>query len=278
MSCETLDEQVVFIYCLCADILKAMQHGEDPQAKMSDAEVITTGLVAALFFAGNVEKARQLLREPRYIPTMLSKSRLNRRLHRVRPLLMYVFHILAQVFKELHADPIYALDSFPFAVCDNYRIQRCRIYQGKQFRGYIASKRRYFYGLRVHLMVTQAGEPVEFFFVPGACADAPWLEEFAFDLPAGAVVYGDKAFNVYWAEDILLEATGIQLLPIRKKNSTRPLPPHQQYLQHRYRKIVETTASLLERLLPKSIHAVTNQGFELKLIFFMLACSFTFLV
>jgi len=32
---------------------------------------------------------------------------------------------------------------------------------GKAFRGYVASKRRYFYGLRVHLVTTAAGEPVE---------------------------------------------------------------------------------------------------------------------
>lgn len=34
------------------------------------------------------------------------------------------------------------------------------------------------------------------------------------------------------------------------------------------RKIVETTGSLVERLLPKSIHAVTAKGFELKVALF----------
>jgi hypothetical protein len=34
---------------------------------------------------------------------------------------------------------------------------------------------------------------------------------------------------------------------------------------------------LVERLLPKSIHAVTPQGFELKVALFVLACSFSYL-
>ena len=49
------------------------------------------------------------------------------------------------------------------------------------------------------------------------------------------------------------------------------------YLQTTYRKIVETTGSLIERLLPKSIHSVTAQGFELKLALFVLATSINFL-
>ena len=41
------------------------------------------------------------------------------------------------------------------------------------------------------------------------------------------------------------------------------------YLQACYRKIVEATGSLFERLLPKSIHAVTPQGFEFQVVLFV---------
>jgi len=49
------------------------------------------------------------------------------------------------------------------------------------------------------------------------------------------------------------------------------------YLQASIRKIIETTGSLIERLLPKSIHAVTPKGFELKVALFVLACNINFL-
>jgi hypothetical protein len=59
--------------------------------------------------------------------------------------------------------------------------------------------------------------------------------------------------------------------------SLRPFPPWIFYLQSTYRRIVETTGSLIERLLPKSIHSVTPQGFELKVGLFVLATSLNFL-
>jgi hypothetical protein len=52
-----MDEQIVAIYCLCDDLLQALHHREDSQVQMSDAEVMTTALVAALFCAGNFEQA-----------------------------------------------------------------------------------------------------------------------------------------------------------------------------------------------------------------------------
>ena len=41
------------------------------------------------------------------------------------------------------------------------------------------------------------------------------------------------------------------------------------HLQSTVRKIVETTGSLIERLLPKSIHTVIANGFELKVALFV---------
>jgi hypothetical protein len=51
------------------------------------------------------------------------------------------------------------------------------------------------------------------------------------------------------------------------------VPAYVEYLQQVYRKRIETGFSLLKRLLPESIHAVTARGFELKVFLFVLACS-----
>ncbi len=102
--------------------------------------------------------------------------------------------------------------------------------------------------------------------------DVTGLDLFDFDLPEGAQIIGDKAYNDYELEDVL-KAADLHLLPMRKCNSKRPFPPWMQYLQAHFRKAVEMAGSLLERLLPKSIHAVTAEGFELKLVLFVLALS-----
>ncbi len=163
-----MDDKILAIYCLSADILNAIGHAEDPQQQMSDAEVITTGLVAMGFFRGNFEAARALLSMPQYMPHMLSRSRLNRRLHRLTGLFLMLFEFLGYTWKQLNTDSVYVIDSFPVVACDNYRIPRAKLYQHEAYRGCIASKKRYFYGLKVHLLVTKDGQPVECFLTPGS--------------------------------------------------------------------------------------------------------------
>jgi len=121
-------------------------------------------------------------------------------------------------------------------------------------------------------MVTETGEIVEVFFTPGRWNDVQGLRSYRFDLPEGSKVYADKAYCSYGVEDALQEA-GIFLKPVRKKNSKRQYPPWEVYLQQLTRKRVEETISLIEQLLPKSIHAVSAPGFELKVLLFVIATS-----
>lgn len=218
-----MDNQIVAIFCFCDDVLKAIHHHEDQQCQMSDAEVMTTSIVATMFFGGNMERSRTFLKEQGYIPMMLGKSRFNRRQHRVADLFLMIFDLLGCYWKDLNEQNIYILDSFPIEACDNYRISRSRRYTGEEWRGYQASKKRYFYGLKLHLMVTASGQPIEFFLTPGSWNDTRALKMYRFDLPDDALVTGDKAYNDYGLEDLMLERN-ILLLPLRKKNSLRPLP------------------------------------------------------
>ena len=188
-----MDEKILAISCLCADILQALGHTADPQQKMSDAEVITTALVAMLFFRGNVEAARALLCAPWYLPDMLSRSRLSRRVHRLKELRFTLFERLGQSWKQLNTDCLYILDSFPLAACDHDRMPRAKLYQHEVSRGGIPSKKRYFYGLKAPLLVTQDGRPIERYLTPGSYSDVRVLKTFQLDLPAGGHIYADKA-------------------------------------------------------------------------------------
>ena len=268
-----MDDKIIATFCLCDDLLKAMHHQENHQCQMNDAEILTTAFTAALFFRGNHESARAMLKQHGYIPYMLSKSRFNRRLHRIKEIFIVVFDLLAQTWKTLNAEAVYMIDSIPIAVCDNIRIRRSKIYSGEDFRGYQASKKRYFYGRKIHLMVPHAGQPVECFLTHGSFGDVDALKYYAYALPAGSSIYADKAYNDYEIEDLLQEIEHIQLLPIRKKNSKRALSPSLSFVQSYHRKRVETAGSLITQLLPKSIHVVTSQGFELKVALFVIASS-----
>jgi hypothetical protein len=285
-----MDDSIITIYCLCDDFLKAMRHRrDDPQTRLSTAEVMTVPLVAATFFGGNLDQTRRFLHEYGYMKKMISKSHLNRRLHAIEPeLWRMLFELLAQVFKKRNdPDQTYAVDSLPVPVCDNIRIWRCRLYpleeeeegrdddtpkKKKSFRGYIASKRRYFYGLRVHLVVTGAGEPVEFSLAAGSEADVTVFKELELDLPEGSIICADKAYTDYDYEDLLKEV-GLHLKAQRKKNSKRPMPAWEEFLGKPIRRYIETVFSRLTSFFPKKIHAVTPRGFELKIVCFLLAFS-----
>ena len=119
---------------------------------MSDAEVMTTAIIAMLYFRGNLCLAGQYLYEHRYIPNML---------------------------------------------------------------------------------VTEQGEPVEYFLEPGAFSDTSVLALYNFDLPESSFVTVDKAYNDYTMENIMCE-TDVELIPLRKKNSNRPVPAYYELLSTLY--------------------------------------------
>ena len=79
------------LYCIVDDLLKAVGHKDDCRRELTDAEVVTSALVAAFNFGGNIERSRSFLRETGLMPRMLSRSRLNRRLHRVADLIHTLF-------------------------------------------------------------------------------------------------------------------------------------------------------------------------------------------
>jgi hypothetical protein len=269
-----MQDTITTMYCLCHDLLTGSGHADDQQTHYSSAEVMTVPLVAAAFFGGNLALARNFLHCHGYTRHTLSSSRFSRRLHQLPQSLWHtLFRILGEVFKEHNQSAAYVVDSLPVPVCDNIRIKRCRLLQEEAYRGYIASKRRYFYGLRVHLLISGNGAPVEFVLAAGSEADVSAFKSFELDVPAGSVIHADRAYTDYSEEDLLCEAAGILLQPQRKKNSKRPLPLWREFLSKPVRQRIETSFSQLTNLFPKHIHAVTPQGFVLKIICFLLAFS-----
>ncbi len=266
-------DKAISIYTIVDDIFKAIQHQEDKRRDMSDAEVVTTGIVSAMFFSGNMEKARAFMKGTNLIPHMLSKSRFCRRIHAVADLMHDIFHQLGMVIKEINPSTEYLMDSFPVPICDNIRISRCRIVDSEEFRGYIPSKKRYFYGVRVHVLTTSDGIPVEFAFLPGGANDVRGLGVLYLDLPPDSEVYGDKAYTDYTVEDALKTFDSINLDPIRKKNSTRYDEPLVRQYKKMIRRRIETAFSLISSLFPKWIHAVTLRGFLIKISLFIFAST-----
>lgn len=267
------DYKIIAIYCLVDDLLKALHHYEDGRVRVTDAEVITTAFVSALYFGGHLDNGRMFMKLNGYVPAMLSKSRFSRRLHRLSDLVLELFYRVGQVLKDRAGAADYQMDGFPVAICENMRIRRCRLFSGERFRGKHSAMGRYFYGIRVHVLTWQS-IPVEFCLVPGRENDTRALYKLPLQVAPRSSIYLDAGYTDYRAEDQCLEAEGIYLKVERKANSRRKDSPSAALLKNRMRKQVETTISLIKARMLHSIHATTQQGFLLKVALFVIAFTF----
>ena len=138
---NTINEILEFVQ----SILKLIEHQESSQTKMKDAEVITTAIVAGIYFNGNFQKTLTFFADYPHFEYILSKSRFSRRLSKLGSTLSKIMHIIMEYNKNRSKNKEFMIDSFPIAVCDNFRIPRCKIYLDHDlYRGYISSKRKFF--------------------------------------------------------------------------------------------------------------------------------------
>lgn len=262
-------DKIISIFCLIDDILEGINHEEDVRRQVSDSEIILTAIVSSTSFYGNHSSAIKFMKQYGFIPNMLDKSRFNRRLHKIGKLLYELFEIVSSYYKDLCCELHYIIDSFPVAVCNNMRIANCKILNDKKWRGYTASMRNYFYGVKVQLLTTKEGIPIAFHFTPGKTGDAKALGKMIDKLPAEASLYGDSAYTDYGLEDIALERKCIFLKIQRKSNAKRIDTLEQKYEKLKMRKRVETAISDIKKMFPRTIHAVTLEGFLIKLTLFV---------
>lgn len=264
-----MEDEIIAIYCFIDDVLKSMNHPEDKRRKVSDSEILTTAIVSGKYFYGHQHRALSYMKSSGLMPTVLEKSRFNRRLHKVAALFYKLFSVITEYIKYIRCDMQYIIDSFPVALCDNIRIQSSKIVKGNSWRGYTASMRRYFYGIKVQLIVNDKGIPVQFHFVTGKTADGKNVEDILQQLQPEATVYADSAYNNYQAEDNLMSNHSIVLQAQRKSNSKRTDTKEQMQHKLKMRKRVEATICNIKKLFPRTIHAVTLNGFLIKLCRFI---------
>lgn len=262
-------DKITAIFCIIDDILKEIEHPEDKRRKISDSEIIATAIISATSFYGNHSSAIKFVKQYGLFPYMLEESRFNRRLHKLADVLYKLFEFIASFFKEIRCEMHYVIDSFPVPICQNIRINRSKIVKGKQWRGYTASMRNYFYGVKVQLVTTKSGVPIAFHFTAGKVADVKALDKLLDKLPPEASLYGDSAYTNYGLEKNFFEQKGVLLKIQRKKNSKHPDNEQQAKQKTKMRKRVEVTISDIKKLFSRTIHAVTLEGFLIKLTMYI---------
>lgn len=273
-------DRIIAIYCICDDFLNSLGFEHWHNIKMTDAEVMTTFILAHTDFYGNLEKTRAFLYEHGYVPRMLEKSRFCRRLHRLDRRTWHKLIQYAALRGAVFGLPNeFIIDSFPVRVCQHIRMHRSRLFPEDKFKGFNACRREFFRGLKVHAIVTTAGRPWITWITPGNVHDlraykerAPWME-----LQRGSKTYGDAAYLDEALEEYL-ELRDQRLIAARRENSKKPLYIRDFLDLQGVRKMVETTFSRIAALMPRKIHAVTDAGFEIKTMGFVVAIAMIFAI
>lgn len=265
-------------YVISDEVLRILDLKDDPQSQMSNSEVITFAILTAKFFSGNCKIARYFIKKLKLFPNILSDSRLNRRIHHITWQCWYaIFHFLSFLFKNEDSTCYFAVDSLPIAYCQKNRIDKRKRFLGSEYMGFSASKKRYFCGIKVHLIVTNQGKPIEVLFKPGSESDVTVLWSMQLDIPAYSKLYADGAYNCFDLEDVLQDEF-IYLLAKRgskAKNRVRSTAEEKEISSKR--QIIETAFSSITSLLPRYIKVRTENGFLIKIICFILAYSVSFL-
>jgi hypothetical protein len=95
----------------------------------------------------------------------------------------------------------------------------------------------------------------------------------ALDIPCGCALMMDCGYTDYVAEDLLREA---EVYPVRRQTSVRYAGCRQDLAVVK-RRFVERVGLCLHSLLSRRVHAVTLDGFMLKLMCFIYAHNFNLL-
>ncbi|MDY7393999.1 hypothetical protein UMM65_01990 [Aureibaculum sp. 2210JD6-5] len=116
-----LQNKFMSIYCVLNDILLEMNHKEHSNRKVSYSQVLTTAIVADLYFGGNQTMVLLYLKNHIFKDT-IDKSGFTKWLHKLKELLMFIFLSTGRIFKHIDCNMKYNLGSFPVKVCHNIRI------------------------------------------------------------------------------------------------------------------------------------------------------------
>ena len=98
----------------------------------------------------------------------LERSRFNRRSKQ----LIWLIQIIRQAMNnQLSPDIVVIIDSFPLPLCQSVRNHQAKIFEGTADIGYNASKHLWFYGFKVHMLVTLSGYILNYVVTPASVHD-----------------------------------------------------------------------------------------------------------
>jgi len=137
------------------------------------------------------------------------------------------------------------IDSTPIRVCKNKRIYNHKVFKGIAQRG--KSTMGYFFGFKLHIVVNDKGEIIEFMITPGNVDDRDPLKNVNFLKNLKGKLFADKGY----VSQALFEALflgGIQLVTGLRRNMKNQLMSMNDKILLRKRSVIETINDELKNM------------------------------
>ena len=203
----------------------------------------------------------------------LSHSRFNRRARMLLPLIYLIRHALNEEV-DLSGD-ILIIDSFPVPVCQPVRNHRVKIFRGYADIGYKATKKIYYYGFKVHAIVSDDGYLLDYVVTKASVHDAKEATELIVNAhPKNHYLLGDEG---YLGKDLhqRLEQMGYKLWTPYRKNMKNASKHNKHYLMT-LRRTIESDFSLLSYYNAENNRARSLTGFQERLEVAVLAYNMAY--
>jgi hypothetical protein len=298
----TLQELVELIMKLIVNFLPTIDQDDHHLTVVPSSKVMCIGIIANIQNANNHLRTLKQFEVNGLKDYVLDPSQFSRRVVRLDCFIPEMVEKIA-IFAESELDRfplkqtekrVYVVDTKPIPICQNIRISNCHlvdnhkskekvrnIITGKvrkkvdeDYRGYCASKREYFYGLKLNLMKNCLDFPREYSIHVARTSDLDCYRSLNLNLQPNSEVIGDKAYNNLQLESDcknLIEYSNLNLNPIRKRN-TRQMKDSDYFIElakRIARRPIETLFSQLEM----KIQATSLDGFVMKIHFSVLGRS-----
>ncbi len=136
------------------------------------------------------------------------------------------------------------LDSTSLKVCHNRRVQQHKVFQNLAARGKTSVD--WFFGFKLHLLVNDKGELLNFSLTPGNTDDRQPVAKLLQQL--FRKVFADKGYVSQKLAKRLLDMVGVQLITKLRRNMKNRLMPLADRLLLRKRSIIETVIAQLKNI------------------------------
>lgn len=258
------------IICRCLyklyapDVLK--QRRNINRCKISDSSILALLIWQASL---GVESQRRFCEKL----VNLSHSRFNRRARMLLPLIYLIRHGLNEEV-DLSGD-ILIIDSFPVPVCQPIRNRRAKIFRGYADIGYKATQKIYYYGFKVHAIVSDDGYLLDYIVTKASVHDAKETVELITNAhPDNRYLLGDEGYlgkNLHQR----LEQMGYTLWTPYRKNMKNAQKHNKHYLMA-LRRTIESDFSLLSYYNAENNRARSLAGFQERLEVAILAYNMAY--